>query len=67
MRRAALLLSAIVLVGAVAAIVVPALATTPGKDGLIAFTRYRLQNSPLRSEIFVAKPDGTGLKRVERR
>jgi Tol biopolymer transport system component len=64
MRRAALLLSAIVLVGAVAAIVVPALATTPGKDGLIAFTRYRLQNSPLRSEIFVAKPDGTGLKRV---
>jgi len=39
-------------------------ATTPGKNGLIAFTRYRLQNDPLWSEIFVANPDGTGERRV---
>jgi Tol biopolymer transport system component len=39
-------------------------ATTPGRNGLIAFTRYRLQNAPLRSEIFVAHPDGSGLRKV---
>jgi Tol biopolymer transport system component len=39
-------------------------ATTPGKNGLIAFTRYRLQNAPIWSEIFVANPDGSGLMRV---
>src|ERR1700731_3313426 len=38
-------------------------ATTPGRDGMIAFTRYRLQNSPIWSEIFVAHPDGRGLRR----
>lgn len=39
-------------------------ATTPGKNGLLAFTRYRLQNAPLWSEIFVANPDGSGARRV---
>jgi len=39
-------------------------ATTPGKDGLIAFTRYRLQNAPIWSEIFVANPDGSGVRKV---
>jgi Tol biopolymer transport system component len=39
-------------------------ATTPGRSGLIAFTRYRLQNSPLWSEIWVANPDGTGAHKV---
>ena len=29
------------------------------RPGLIAFTRYRLQNSPLWSEIWVARPDGS--------
>jgi TolB protein len=62
-RRAAVFLGAIVVVGAAGALLATARATTPG-NGLIAFTRYRLQNSPIRSEIFVAKPDGTGLKRV---
>jgi Tol biopolymer transport system component len=32
--------------------------------GLIAFTRYRLQNSPLWSEIWVARPDGSHAVRV---
>ena len=57
-------IGAIVVLGAAGAFLIAVHAKTPGKDGLIAFTRYRLQNSPLRSEIFVAKPDGTGLKRV---
>ena len=39
-------------------------ATTPGRNGLVAFTRYRLQNSPIWSAIFVARPDGSGLKKV---
>ena len=39
-------------------------ATTPGRNGLIAFTRYRLQNSPLWSEIWIANPDGTGTHKV---
>lgn len=32
--------------------------------GLIAFTRYRLQNSPLWSEIWVVRPDGSGAHKV---
>jgi Tol biopolymer transport system component len=46
---------------------VPALsaqATSPRRNGEIAFTRYRLQNSPLWSEIYVARPDGSGVHRV---
>jgi Tol biopolymer transport system component len=35
-----------------------------GGDGLIAFTRYRFQNSPLWSEIWVAHPDGSGALKV---
>ena len=34
--------------------------------GLIAFTRYRLQNSPIWSEIWVANADGTGTHKVSR-
>lgn len=43
-----------------------ATATTPGRNGLIAFTRYRLQNDPLRSAIYVVRPDGTGVRQVSR-
>lgn len=39
-------------------------ATTPGRNGLIAFTRYRLQNAPIWSEIWVANPDGTDARKV---
>jgi Tol biopolymer transport system component len=48
----------------VAALTTLAKATTPGQNGLIAFTRYRLQNAPIWSEIFVAQADGSGLKKV---
>jgi TolB protein len=41
-------------------------ATTPGSNGKIAFFRYRLQDNPLWSEIYVANPDGTGERRVSR-
>ena len=40
-------------------------ATTPGRNGLIAFTNYRLQNSPLWSEIWVAI-GWTGAHKVSR-
>ena len=39
-------------------------ATAPGTNGQIAFTRWRLQDNPLWSEIFVANPDGTGERQV---
>ena len=32
--------------------------------GLIAFTRYRLQDSPIWSEIWVARPDGSGARKI---
>src|SRR5690349_13985258 len=38
--------------------------TAPGHDGRIAFMRYRLQNSPLWSEIWVTDVDGTHEHRV---
>jgi len=38
---------------------------TPGSArGKIAFARYRFVDNPLRREIWVANPDGTGLRRV---
>jgi Tol biopolymer transport system component len=58
-------LFAILVAGLAAAFVaLPSSATTPGRNGLIAFTRYRLQNAPIWSEIWVANPDGTGARKV---
>jgi Tol biopolymer transport system component len=34
--------------------------------GLIAFTRYRLQNNPLWSEIWIARPDGSDARKISR-
>jgi len=42
----------------------PAAATSPGRNGRIAFSRYRFVNSPLREEIWAANPDGSGLHQV---
>ena len=39
-------------------------ATYHAKNGLIAFTRYRRQDDPIWSEIFVASADGSGARRV---
>jgi TolB protein len=39
-------------------------ATPPGRNGKIAFSRYRFVNSPLRQEIWVAQPDGGGARRL---
>ncbi len=34
------------------------------RNGQIAFTRYRLQNDPLWSEIWIARPDGSGMRKI---
>jgi TolB protein len=39
-------------------------ATAPGKDGRIAFERYRLSDQPLWAEIWVTNPDGTGERKI---
>jgi TolB protein len=39
-------------------------ATAPGKNGRIAFVRYRLSDEPLWAEIWVIDPDGTGERKV---
>jgi TolB protein len=41
-------------------------ATAPGANGLIAFSRYRFVDSPLRREIWVQNVDGSGLRRLTR-
>ncbi len=38
--------------------------TAPGRDGRIAYYRYRLQNDPLWSEIYVTNVDGSGAHKV---
>lgn len=50
------------------AVLVPALsrATPLGRTGEIAFARFRFVNSPLREEIWVVSPNGSGLKRLTR-
>ena len=55
-----------VLAGALCAVLLPGLshATPPGKNGEIAFARYRFVNSPLRREIWVAEPDGSRPRRI---
>ena len=48
------------------AVILPPLsrATYPGKNGEIAFARYRFSSNPYRVEIWVANPDGSGLRRI---
>jgi len=38
--------------------------TQAAQNGQIGFSRYRFTNSPLREEIWIANPDGTGLKQL---
>jgi Tol biopolymer transport system component len=63
-RRAIIVAALVVTVLATATAASRSGATTPGQNGRIAFTRYRLQNSPLWSEIWVASPDGSGAHKV---
>ena len=39
-------------------------ATAPGRNGRIAFERYRFSDKPLWAEIWVTNPDGTGERRI---
>lgn len=59
-------LSLAVLTGVLVAVILPALsqATSPGRNGEIAFARYRYVNSPVREEIWLANPNGRGLRRI---
>ena len=63
MRRTAIL-AAVLVIAILPTIASSGRATSPGRNRLIAFTRYRLQNSPIWSEIWVADPDGTGAHKV---
>lgn len=57
--------AALVVASTLAVILPPLSGATPtGKNGQIAFARFRFVNSPLREEIWVANPDGSGLRRV---
>jgi len=59
--------TALVVVSAMAVILPPlSEATPPGRNGEIAFARFRFVNSPLRQEIWVANLDGSGLRRITR-
>jgi TolB protein len=60
-----LLVSAVVYVSAVIATAPPALATTHGHNGRIAFRRF-LNAEHTRGALFTIKPDGTGLRQVTR-
>jgi TolB protein len=59
--------AAVLVVATALAVTLPPLsqATTRGKNGAIAFARYRFVNSPLRQEIWVVNPNGSGAHRIE--
>jgi TolB protein len=64
-RRTALLTGALVLAAAAAGLVATVgQAKAPAKNGLIAFSRYRYVDSPLREEIWVANRDGSGQRQL---
>ena len=62
--RIVLVMRVVLAAAAVCAVAASARGTTSGFAGLIAFTRYRLQDSPIWSEIWVARPDGSHARRV---
>jgi TolB protein len=59
LRRAAVLLALASLL-----VCASASATPPGRNGEIAFSRYRFVNSPQRQEIWISQPDGSGARRL---
>ena len=62
-RRRALLIMGVTAVCAGLAATL-AHATAPGKNGRIAFGRYRLHDAPYQAEIFTANSDGSGERKV---
>src|SRR4051794_19305879 len=53
-------------VAAATALVPVAQGTKPGSDGLVAYSRYRFVNSPLRKELWVASEEGTTARRLDK-
>jgi len=69
MSRGRVLLAGVLAAGVAAGLAATlAGATAPGANGPIAFSRYRtfVLNRPVRREIWVANPDGSGLHRLTR-
>jgi Tol biopolymer transport system component len=65
MRRRAVIALGVLAVTAIASSLTASVqATAPGKDGSIAFSRYRFREDTLWAEIFVSKVDGTSERRV---
>src|SRR5436190_21818545 len=59
-------MTAALVAGAAVAVAAAGYATTPARNGRIAFQRYRLSDNPLWAEIFVASADGTAAQKVTR-
>lgn len=64
MKRLARALSVVPLTSLVLLAVMPASATTPGKNGRIAFRRY-LNDEHTRAAIFTVNPDGSGERQLQ--
>ncbi len=65
MKRLANVLSVVMLAPLVLLAAMPASATTPGKNGRIAFRRY-LNDEHTRGAIFTVNPDGSGERQIPR-
>jgi TolB protein len=63
-RRRATVLSVLVAMAITGALATSVHATAPGKNGSIAFSRYRYREDSLWAEIFVSKVDGTSERKV---
>jgi TolB protein len=64
MSKRTVLAGLLVAAATVGGVATMAHATPPGRNGLIAFSRYRFVNSPLRREIWVQNLDGSALRRL---
>jgi hypothetical protein len=63
-RRGAIVLSVLVAMAIAGSLAASVHATAPGKDGSIAFNRYRYRDDTLWAEIFVSKVDGTSERKA---
>lgn len=63
-RRNIVLAAAVAALASIGIFAALAYATPPGDNGLIAYSRYRFIDNPLRMEIWVSKPDGSGRRRI---
>jgi Tol biopolymer transport system component len=65
-RTVVFVIVAVVVATFAGALAVSSRATAPGENGRIVFERLRVQNGPYWGELFVANPDGSGIRRITR-